>query len=182
MLSVVRKRAVWLTAVLLFVAASGCSPEKQGQDSFPTSSTADSPEAGTIPASEEEEPSLVFLLPSSNVYKETEDPSVIARVIQRLQAEPRCPLQETPPPAGVLRLAGIFANYGRVSDGRKPWRGTADISDYSRSTGRPSGPIRLPGNAGTAARPYLGAHHARSKRRRHPDGAENRSGFGTHNQ
>ena len=97
MLSVVCKRAVWLTAVLLFVAASGCSPEKQGQDSFPTSSTADSSEAGTIPASEEEEPSLVFLLPSSNVYKETEDPSVIARVIQRLQVEPRCPLQETVP-------------------------------------------------------------------------------------
>lgn len=94
---VVRKRAVWLTAVLLLVAASGCSPEKQGRDSFPTSSTADSSEAGTIPASEEEEPSLVFLLPSSNVYKETEDPSVIARVIQRLQAEPRCPLQETVP-------------------------------------------------------------------------------------
>ena len=78
-------------------SSSGCSPEKQGQDSFPTSSTADSSEAGTIPASEEEEPSLVFLLPPSNVYKETEDPSVIARVIQRLQAEPRCLLQETVP-------------------------------------------------------------------------------------
>lgn len=31
------------------------------------------------------------------LYKETEDPSVIARVIQRLQAEPRCLLQETVP-------------------------------------------------------------------------------------
>lgn len=67
MLSVVRKRAVWLTAVLLLVAAPTVPREKQGQDSFPTSSTADSSEAGTIPASEEEEPSLVFLLPSSNV-------------------------------------------------------------------------------------------------------------------
>lgn len=97
MLSVVRKRAVWLTAVLLLVAAPTVPRKSKGRTLFRLPPRRIPRRREPYPRPKKRSRPLFSSCLPPMLYKETEDPSVIARVIQRLQAEPRCLLQETVP-------------------------------------------------------------------------------------